>query len=152
MYSIEKAVPADAARLAFNMRACDRDEVWASHMRTPVEAVTMGIFFSLETRVAKYKGEPFLIFGVTPATSLSDRGIIWMLGTTLLADHRTWFLRESRREVSRISRGFRTVENWVDARSRANIRWLRWVGFQIGEAKPYGVFGMPFHHFEMEVS
>jgi len=32
----------------------------------------------------------------------------------------------------------------------ASIAWLRWLGFEVKDAEPYGWLGMPFHRFQME--
>ena len=39
--------------------------------------------------------------------------------------------------------------NYVDARHTDAIRWLKWLGFTLHPATPYGPFDLPFHKFTM---
>ena len=72
-----------------------------------------------------------------------------MLGTIDLNFHSRKFLRESRRVVSLLAEEFPVMENYVDARNTASIRWLQWVGFSVYYPKPYGRDNLPFHRFDM---
>jgi hypothetical protein len=46
---------------------------------------------------------------------------------------------------------FPEMRNYVDARHARSIRWLKWLGFTIEEARPMGFAGLPFHPFGMRV-
>lgn len=47
---------------------------------------------------------------------------------------------------------FALLTNYVDARNAVSIRWLRWLGFEIEPAAPFGIHGLPFHRFSMRVN
>ena len=151
-YSVEPAKLCDAFIIAHNMREVDKQEIWASCKSRPLEALVKAIKISSECRVGKANGEIICIFGVAPHTMVSDQGSIWMLGTNLLPKHSLKFLKECSNEVVDISAGFSIIENWCDARNKITLRWLKWLGFTIEEAKPYGVYEMPFHHFYKQVA
>jgi hypothetical protein len=40
--------------------------------------------------------------------------------------------------------------NYVDARNKKAVRWLKYLGATIEEAKPHGKDGLPFHLFKFE--
>ena len=44
---------------------------------------------------------------------------------------------------------YRVLTNYADARNTTAIRWLRWLGFNILPAIPFGLDGLPFHPFEL---
>ena len=75
-----------------------------------------------------------------------------MLATDLLDLHSFRFLRECGTGIVAISAEFTIIENYCDARNSITVRWLKWLGFTVEEAEPYGVYNMPFHHFYKEVA
>lgn len=149
-YAIIPATPAHIPYLAENMREVDRAEIWASGHETPTHSLEAGLEHSLLCWVALADGVPFCMFGVAPLTLLGGTGIVWMLGTDGMTMHKRAFLRGSRPVVSAMKKPFHKLENWVDARNSLTIRWLRWLDFTFEDAAPYGVEGLPFHHFWME--
>jgi hypothetical protein len=76
--------------------------------------------------------------------------LAWALFTVLAADHRRQIARESRRWVGLMRQQFPLMANIVDGRNAAAVRWLAWLGFEIGEPQRSGPARVPFHRFEME--
>ena len=74
-----------------------------------------------------------------------------MLGTDLLKRYAVKFLRENEREIVYLSEDFSIIENYCDARNKVTLKWLKWLGFIVHDAKPYGVYNLPFHYFYKEV-
>jgi len=72
-----------------------------------------------------------------------------MVGSDKAAGRRRWFLAESRRQVGRMLGHYARLENRVDARNGPAIRYLRWLGFTLEPATPWGAAGLPFHKFSM---
>lgn len=142
----------DAYLMAPFVRAVDTDEIKVSYGSEPLDALIHGIRRSDTCKTVRVNDEIMMMFGIGRHTLVSDQASIWMLATSLIEDHPTKFLRGCGEELTEISRGFKIVENWCDARNKVTLRWLRWLGFTIEEAEPYGIFGMPFHHFYKEVS
>lgn len=54
----------------------------------------------------------------------------------MVARHRRAYMVETRRMVARWLMMFGVLRNVVDDRYVAARRWLRWLGFEIGEAFP----------------
>ena len=95
--------------------------------------------------------EPVCVFGVRRLSVLSDTGIPWLLGTDAVREVKTTFLALSKPYVQDMLAGYKRLENWVDARNKISIRWLRWCGFNIEALpKPIGTKGELFHRFWME--
>lgn len=80
---------------------------------------------------------------------MSARRAPWLLGTPLIDAHPRPFLRYTRAAMPGLLAAYPWMENHIDARSIRTIAWLRWLGFVIHEAKPYGALGRPFHKFSI---
>lgn len=147
-YAVVHAAPEHAAWVAEHMRAADVAEVWAGWRHTPRQAVERSLAVS---RDASYAGladnVPFCVFGVGVATALSSVGSPWLLGTDDLPRHAEAFLRGSRAFVGHARNEYSRLENYVDARNAVAVRWLRWLGFTVEEAVPFGPDRLPFHKF-----
>ena len=147
--SIVHATSEHAAILAETMRQEDRDEVWATGKYTPAEALRASMAISAFSRAGFADGDLVCMWGVGSFNMLGEVGAPWLLGSSTLVKHQVPFLRhccDFRNEMLDV---YGILRNWVDARNTASIRWLRWLGFEIGEAQPFGAFGLPFHPFEM---
>ena len=97
-------------------------------------------------------GEVLNMFGVAQATLLSSRGVPWMLATQRLERHARPFLRHSRRAVADMKAGSRELQNFVDARNRKAVLWLRWLGFILHAPQPFGPDQMPVHKFTWQAN
>lgn len=151
MYAIVPATSEHAAELARHMRFADRAEVWASHRASPSQAVASSLQASRDA-YAGLAGERVLcLFGVATATVLSSTGAPWMLAAPTLRLHSRAFLRGSRQIVNGWRAEYDELVNYVDARNARAIRWLRWLGFEIEAAQPFGPDQLPFHRFSTGV-
>lgn len=139
--------PARVCDLAnLHARRADEEELWASARHTPHQAAAFGIEHSDASSIFLY-GDLAGIFGVVPHPHRYGIGAPWAILTFAAELHPRPFLRASRAEVDHMRHGFYYLENYVDARNVTAVRWLDWLGFHIEEPKPYGVDGLPFHHF-----
>lgn len=147
------ATMAHAEYISPRIREADRNEIWASHMAYPLEALRIGLKYSTYAFTGLADGEPVLIWGVAPASLLGRHGSPWMLASAKIDDPAITirFLRESREQIVDFFQDYDILTNYVDARNKRSIRWLRFMGFQISEKpEPYGLAKMPFHKFEMK--
>lgn len=149
IYSLDIASPADLERIAANMDPADAAEVWATAHLRPDQALLKSSSVSRETYVGKVRGEAICAFGIGQRTLLDHIGVPWLLGTPEIREHARVFLRVSKRWVEIEARRFTTLENFVDSRHTRAVKWLRWLGFAIEPAQPFGPDGVPFHHFHM---
>jgi hypothetical protein len=134
--------------LASTMRQADVDEVWASNHHTPEEALDRSFRLSDEPFTGLVDGEVVCIFGVAQPTPLADNGSPWLLASDLVEEHAHTFLRVNRVYVKEIRKRYPLLENYVDCRNTASIRWLKWLGFKFDKPAPYGPDGLPFLRFE----
>lgn len=150
-YDIVTASPADLDFIAANMSQADADEVWATAGVLPWEALEASARVSRDTFVGRANGAPVCAFGVGQRTLLDDVGVPWLLGTPEIRKHARAFLTLSKEWVTREAERYSRLENWVDARHTRAVKWLKWLGFTLEPAVPYGPYKMPFHRFHMEI-
>lgn len=131
------------------VRNADRTEMFAIACLTPAQVMLMGLEISDFARTGLIDGKPVCMFGVAPASLMGGVGRPWLVGTESLDDNAIIFLRRCRDGVKEMLSLYSTLENYVDARNRRAIAWLRWLKFTICEQEPMGPFNVPFHRFEM---
>ncbi len=142
---VEVATPAHVLALARHLRDADRAEIWAAAGVEPAEALDRSLAASPLAWTALMDGTPACMFGVGKGGP--DWGRPWMLGTDLVERHASAFLRRCHGRVAAMQDSYPLLINHVDARNATSLRWLGWLGFTIGTAAPWGVFGLPFHPF-----
>lgn len=145
---IRATEPGDADLLGANMRACDVAEVRACG-REPLEAARRSVAHSLLCWSAFADGELGCIIGCAPLSLVSGIGSPWMLGTPVLDRHSRILVRVTPRYIDEMLKAFPHLVNHVHTNNTTSKRWLRRIGFTIGEAAPFGALGEPFHRFEM---
>lgn len=149
---VRPARASDIRFIAANIRPADRAEIKASTGQPPLKELARGFVESRPCLTAAEEDgdEPVAMFGVVPvdACEYPRVGAIWLLGTPAINDHVTQFLRESRRRLDEVCRGYTIVGNVIDDRNSLHVTWLRWLGFKLIKNHPeYGVEGRPFTEF-----
>lgn len=137
--------------IADNMRQDDVDEVLAASNLTPFDAITKGIELSDMTSVAVINGDIVAVMGVVKTSVLGCNGVPWLLGTTHVSKHYREFLGSSRSVLNAMINVCPNLVNHVYVKNTVSIRWLKWLGFKIEEAKPFGVNGELFHKFTIGI-
>lgn len=132
------------------MRKADVDEVAAARGVTPFEAMALSLRKSARAWTIIADGVPIAMFGVGDVNILAGIGSPWMLGTDELPRHSTIFLRNCAYWVGQLLEGYSVLRNCVDDRNKLSIRWLRWLGFEVGDPVPFK--GQLFRMFEMRAS
>lgn len=148
---IIEARPEHAVEVAARLRAEDAAEVWAIGRFTPLAAVEQSLDRSMRAWAWIEDGQPVALFGVGVESLIGGVGRPWLLTTAGVAQHRIRLARLSLNALVRIREVRPRLENWVDARYTVCLRYLRWLGFTVHPAEPMGVFGLPFHRFEIGV-
>lgn len=149
---VVEAMPEHVPLITADVRQADIDELYAASEITPELAMWKGLAVSTHAWVGFIDHEPVCMFGVVPRSVLSGRGIPWMIGTNALDRHAAEFLKGCRPQVAEMRSVYNLLENYVDARNTKAIRWLRWLGFEIGPAQPHGPHAAPFHYFKLETN
>lgn len=152
MLEIVPAVARHIAPIAQTMRAADRFEVWAASLVNPEEALALSLRLSPRAWTALVDDCPLCMFGAATLSPLSKRAIPWFLASDRIDRHRKLFLRNSKPQLNVLAEQFAVLSNHVDARNHAAIRWLKWLGFTLHPAVPFGPFNLPFHPFDLRRS
>ncbi len=133
--------------MAADLRPADRREVWASHRRSPYEALAHSLGFSDRAWTAFVNDRPSLMWGVgRGGCILNPVGVPWMLATRGIELVAREFIRQSRAYVGLMGQGFSRLENYVHAENALSIRWLKWCGFTL-VTEPTVFNGEDFHLF-----
>lgn len=141
-YELRPATEADARYVAEHLREDDLRELTAAGM-DPLDALLFSFYGSDECITCLVEGKPALIFGVG-APLLSDRASVWALGTDRCRRIPREMVRDGRLMVKALLSRFPVLENYCAARYKRSLRWLRLLGFTIGEPEVYGPRGALF--------
>jgi len=149
-YSIVKTIQEHIEELAFTMRPADVRECWAAAHYSPLDALKHSMYFTAHPWSGMVDGHVMAIWGVAKHSFLAKEGIPWMLTSNLVDKHTKEFLKQSKGLLETMLAESSMLINMVDKRNKQSIRWLKWMGFEIGEAVPFGAEQLPFHPFSME--
>jgi hypothetical protein len=142
----------DIEALVANMRKADIDEVTAATGRPLDQIIIDAIRSSTWVMALDVDDELGMIFGVAPmGSTLGATGAPWALGTTAVERKPRALIELGPSYCELMLASYPHLYNYVDARNKRSIRWLKWLGFEFHDAQPYGAAGLPFHKFEMRV-
>ena len=130
------------------VRRADIEELWDGHGITPEKALNIGLQISYLSRAALHQGRVLCVFGIAPG---QDGSVPWMVASDEVEGCKREFLQASRETIQRLCPLFSPLYNWVDARNRRAIAWLKWCGFKVEPPEPFGEHVLPFCKFTMEV-
>lgn len=134
------------------LRRQDAAEVFAALGMTDLrKLLERGVADSYDPGAARgADGKLWCIFGVVPyGSALTDTGLLWALSTDEMERHPVALTAATARYIEHARQRYPRLVNFVDARNRPSIRWLKRLGFTMDEAQPYGVGQLPFHRFHM---
>lgn len=143
--AVRASRPSDAELLAPILREEDRREIDAATAERPIDALVRGVECSDPCyTVIGMDGLPVVMFGVVPDGDA--RGIVWLLGSEKLVEHRICFVREGRLWLDRLHERYLVLWNYIDSRNAVHVRWVSWLGFSIVRTIPnFGAARLPFH-------
>lgn len=142
-----EVVPATTAHArAIRLRPGDAREIAALGVTMP-EAFALSTSRALWADAYLIDGDVAALVGLSVDSLLSGEGVPWLLTGEPVDRHRKLFLRETRAGVARMRARFPVLRNVVHAEYAEAVRWLAWLGFAIGGARPHGPFGAPFRPF-----
>ena len=149
-YEVVPATREHAIELAKNMREADKREAWAIAHLSPEEATLCVVHASRDAQAGLADGEVVCLFGIEQDPENENVGAPWLLTSHSIEKYAWEFLHRSIDWMKEAKQDYRTLRNYVDVRNTVSIRWLRWLGFDIKEPKPFGADQMLFHLFEMK--
>ena len=80
-------------------------------------------------------GERVMMFGVVDTSIAEGKGRVWAVATKAAEAQWRELLRVGEGVLSMLANRYMTLENHVHADNAKAIRWLRWSGFEVGEAE-----------------
>jgi hypothetical protein len=139
-------------QLAENIRLEDLEEIYLLSGRDARTVIKKSFIASRDAMSAFDDNDHTLLamFGVKPYSLSSDVASPWFLTT----EHRRnryskELLRGSRAAIGYWKNEYSMLENYVDARYTQAVRWVKWLGFTVEDAKPMGPFDYLFHRIEI---
>lgn len=148
-WTVQPATAADARSVAARMNPADAREVWAAARQTPLQAAEHSVAMSLWARTWLLEGVPACIYGLASPSLIGDSAMVWLLGTDLVKRHKMIFLRHYKAEITRMLDIYPMVYTMVDTRHKVCLRWLKWIGFEVRDAVPFGPDQLPFNYVSM---
>lgn len=136
--------------LAPRLRAADIAEIHAATASDPIDVLVISLALSSMAWVWLFEERVVAVGGVAPHPYSPDVGVPWAFGSDEVHDHRDFFLDGTAFLFEKMHLLYPILENHVDARNHAAVKFLRMSGFTIEPPEPYGVFGLPFHRFHKE--
>lgn len=136
--------------VAENMRESDKQQSWIQGLLHPKQALKYCVRTSKKPMCGVIDGFPAIIFGVASYSMIGSIGSPWMLSTSAIHALPISFLKECKKYIKESISSYDKLENYVDVENKTSISWLKWLGFDILDAEPYGNFKLPFHKFTME--
>ena len=127
------ATPEDCAELAINLRQADLTELALAGSPGPYDSLMRGVAYSESPQaVIGPNGDVVAMGGVVRLTP--QVGSPWMLGSESLVGIKWAFLRECRGRLQQLHGQYPALYNQVWEGNHVHIRWLKWLGFTVGEA------------------
>tara|TARA_R110001599_G_scaffold171353_1_gene362438 strand:+ start:450352 stop:450819 length:468 start_codon:yes stop_codon:yes gene_type:complete len=151
-YSIVPATQEHVKAMSPNIRIADRHEVMASAGQDVELLLPKCVDDAEMVWAGLVDDEVACIFGVQGMSFISETGIPWMIGTSLIERHAKAFLRRNRKMVGVMLARYPHLKNYVDVRNKKAIEWLQWLGFTIHTPEKFGAYQMMFHPFEMKAA
>lgn len=147
---IVPATQAHIEEILPRVRQADIDEFKASGGWDARRVLECGLRTSTFCCAGLINGRVITIFGVAPGSIIGGTGLPWLVGTNDLEKYQRTFLRRCRKVVHAMLTVYPYLENYVDERNHVAKTWLKWLGFELDSAAPFGVNGLLFHRFHME--
>lgn len=130
---VEIVVPTieEAVNIAAQARRADHVEAVAMGFKDAADGVQQSALWSSSMwAVYDWQGMPLAVFGVAPASILSDTGVPWMVATAMLDRHARTLMRLAPAYIDDMLSAYGRLQNCVHAHNFQAVGWLHRVGFQ----------------------
>lgn len=135
--------------VAKHARQTDIVEVYESSRRDMLSALRSSTQRSEATATITVGDEPVGLCGVGRVSMLSNFGVPWMIGTDTMTREARLLLPYARDIVVKMMVGYDRLTNMVHVDNKASIRWLKYMGFIMGDPQKLGWRGAEFMVFNM---
>ena len=144
---VARATFADAHELAAKLRPEDRREVEEITGKPALHNLLLAVAIG-EPALTLRDHERGLIGIMGVARTGLHSGAVSFLGTSLIEQRSSAFLRGSREVLREVSKEYDTLFNVCDARNLVHQKWLKWLGFRfIRKIDRFGASGVPVIEF-----
>ena len=133
--------------LSQEAREIDREEVYYQSGMDMADALELSYSLSTVCKAGFLDDKLVNVWGVCLMNLEDGIGQPWMIGTDEVENATLPFLRNCCYYLNEMQQGYSSLYNHVYADNAIAIRWLKWMGFKMQDAAPYGPFGKPFHRF-----
>lgn len=145
-WTVEDVRPIDCAIISLELREADRREIFASTAdASACRAIVASVRGSRVCFCVKRNGAAVMLFGVARRALLGDAHVVWALASREIERAPFAFLRHCRRAVAGLNEVFPVMVNFVGVWNEQSLRWLRWCGFRVLEARRIGIHGEWFY-------
>jgi hypothetical protein len=139
-----KAIPATMAHVGqLTLRGGDAREI-AALGYSKEEALGRSIARSLWADAYLVDDEVAAILGLALPSMTGRLASLWLVTGRPVDRHRKTFLRLCRERLAEVRGQWPVLVDYVHADYAEAHRWLKWLGFTIGPAEPYGRLAAPF--------
>ena len=137
--------------LADNMCQVDKDEVFATSGQSPKTALLSSVSCT-DQLICYFDGEELLGIGGIGLEPNGD-GVPWFLRTNHFDSwkkkNKRSFLKSSRSWIEHMGEIYPAMYNYIDARNKESMTWLKHLGFRLtNTVDNYGFLRIPFIKFE----
>ena len=137
--------------LADNMCQVDKEEVFATSGQSPKTALLSSVMCS-DQLICYFATDELLGIGGV-GLEPNGEGIPWFLRTNYFNSwkkkNKRSFLKSSRSWIKHMGEIYPAMYNYVDARNKESITWLKHLGFRLTNTiDNYGFLRIPFIKFE----
>ena len=140
-----EVVPATMAQVhAIDLREGDAREIAALGVGKS-EALAATLARSLWADAYLVDGEVAALMGLILSSLVGGVAMPWLMTGAPVERHRRAFLQLTRARTREMLARHGTLVCNVHADYARSIRWLRWLGFDLGAARPIGPLGALFH-------
>lgn len=145
--SFERVTDAYIAQLCLTMRTADVEEMRAAGF-TPKDGLLYARKASSIAMAVLFRGKVAAMVGAIPSP---EEGVadMWMVSSHEVTKRKRLFLKASLMTLPVFLNFYAELRATVDARYQAALRWVRWLGFEVADAAPWGPQSLPHHQIRL---
>lgn len=132
-----------------HLTEADRVELFAGGHKSVEKVIRDAVRKSKACIVAVYEDKPLTIYGLYKSSVLGNGGIPWMLTTHQSKQYRREYMVYTRLVIDEMLEECDVLSNYVHAKNRISIKWLKALGFTIDEPEENPITKELFHRFHL---
>lgn len=150
MANIVEYKPEHAEYLAARLHPANIAEIQALQRLAPLEGLLASVKASEKVWTGlDNDGNPAAIFGIGFYGLMNNVGCPWLMCREDIAKHGISLLKNFKVAVGRMKELVDVLDGEILAENTEVLKMCKWVGFDIGEARPYGIEGKMFCHIAL---